>query len=296
MEDVALSALPLEEDSEDGGSSEVTNEDEPIGPLNVNSPLIDPLGLSTTVYSISPSMKEYPWLTASPRSDIIFIIHLLAVGPKTIPQLKSEVGLLGRSSIDAATCVRAVARRSIHSKALWELNDSQYRYLDPWAFPYRNEQERQAAIDHATHAFDRLRLSWDNDVWQRLLPLRGRGMNETFQNVGPSNLPKKAKTTDQDEKKASSIHDETTLEGGLAQTGREAELVRWTNGKGYSLRTGLPYIPTAAAKITSSTTVETEEMNNHGSHRDLETGSEILAATLNHAKGKLQDIKLEFVL
>lgn len=48
------------------------------------------------------------------------------------------------------------------------------------------------------------------------------------------------------------VEDEITLEGGLAETGSLAELVRWKNGEGISLRTGLPYVPMAGMKRSAS--------------------------------------------
>lgn len=45
--------------------------------------------------------------------------------------------------------------------------------------------------------------------------------------------------------------DEITVEGGLAESGNLAELVRWKNGEGISLRTGLPYVPLAGSKRTA---------------------------------------------
>lgn len=42
--------------------------------------------------------------------------------------------------------------------------------------------------------------------------------------------------------------DDVTLEGGLSQTGRPAELVRWKNGEGHSLRTNERYEPQPAIK------------------------------------------------
>ena len=53
--------------------------------------------------------------------------------------------------------------------------------------------------------------------------------------------------TDQDEM-AYSPDDEITLEGGLGQTGEMAELVRWKNGKGISLRTNELYDPLPGVK------------------------------------------------
>jgi hypothetical protein len=47
---------------------------------------------------------------------------------------------------------------------------------------------------------------------------------------------------------AYSSDDEITLEGGLGQTGEMAELVRWKNGKGISLRTNEPYEPLPGIK------------------------------------------------
>jgi hypothetical protein len=47
---------------------------------------------------------------------------------------------------------------------------------------------------------------------------------------------------------AYSPDDEITLEGGLGQTGEMAELVRWKNGKGISLRTNEPYEPVPGIK------------------------------------------------
>ncbi|KAK5941232.1 hypothetical protein PMZ80_006509 [Knufia obscura] len=48
------------------------------------------------------------------------------------------------------------------------------------------------------------------------------------------------------------VDDEITLEGGLTETGNLAELVRWKNGEGISLRTGLPYVPMAGMKRSAS--------------------------------------------
>lgn len=48
------------------------------------------------------------------------------------------------------------------------------------------------------------------------------------------------------------VDDEVTLEGGLSETGHLAELVRWKNGEGISLRTGLPYVPMAGMKRSAS--------------------------------------------
>lgn len=52
----------------------------------------------------------------------------------------------------------------------------------------------------------------------------------------------------EEEESAYSPEDEVTLEGGLGETGEIAELVRWRNGKGTSLRTMQPYEPLLGIK------------------------------------------------
>lgn len=54
------------------------------------------------------------------------------------------------------------------------------------------------------------------------------------------------------------VDDEITLEGGLAGTGNLAELVRWKNGEGISLRTGLPYVPMAGLKRAASSSLDAQ--------------------------------------
>jgi hypothetical protein len=49
---------------------------------------------------------------------------------------------------------------------------------------------------------------------------------------------------------------EVTLEGGLGSTGDIAELVRWKDGKGTSLRTGQPYEPTPGIKREASSMLD----------------------------------------
>jgi RNA polymerase II elongation factor ELL len=111
------------------------------------------------------------------RLDAIRIplIHLLAVRPltpKTIAQnlhcTKEDVDkLLEKFAKDA--------RESIGKK---ELKEKAYKELDVWKFPYPSQVERQAAIDRAIHAFDRMRVGRSDNLWQLLLPEERRGKGE----------------------------------------------------------------------------------------------------------------------
>ena len=60
----------------------------------------------------------------------------------------------------------------------------------------------------------------------------------------------------EEDEMAYSPGDEVTVEGGLANTGDVAELVRWKKGKGISLRTGLPYEPTPGIKREASSLLD----------------------------------------
>ncbi|OAL31128.1 hypothetical protein AYO20_08363 [Fonsecaea nubica] len=77
-------------------------------------------------------------------------------------------------------------------------------------------------------------------------------VNRLAAHIGSSSRAQQAGTAEENDDMAYSIDDEVTLEGGLGETGNEAELVRWKNGKGYSLRTGLPYVPSPGVKRASS--------------------------------------------
>ena len=102
----------------------------------------------------------------------IALIHLLAIRPvserficNTLrcppEELKGPIHTYGRESpIDKAKLV---------------LSDRGYQKLDVWKFPYQSQDDRQAAIDRAIKAFDRCRLSREENAWQLLLPKKDRG-------------------------------------------------------------------------------------------------------------------------
>ncbi|CAK3948279.1 Hypothetical predicted protein [Lecanosticta acicola] len=56
----------------------------------------------------------------------------------------------------------------------WQLSDRAYKELDVWKFGYSTKEDRQAAIDNAIRAFDRMRLGKDEKIWQMLLPREDR--------------------------------------------------------------------------------------------------------------------------
>ena len=81
-------------------------------------------------------------------------------------------------------------------------------------------------------------------------------VNRLAAHIGSSSRDPQAATSEGEDDTSYSIDDEVTLEGGIGETGNMAELVRWKDGKGYSLRTGLPYVPTPGVKRSSSDTLD----------------------------------------
>merc|ERR1711939_718216 len=106
------------------------------------------------------------------------------------------------------------------------------------AYQHLSESEQRRAADRP----------YDNGYFLDLV----QQVHRLASHIGSSGRAQQAGTAEEDDEMAYSIDDEVTLEGGLGETGNQAELVRWKNGNGFSLRTGLPYEPTPGIKRQSS--------------------------------------------
>lgn len=71
----------------------------------------------------------------------------------------------------------------------FDLKDKTYKDLDVWKFPYPNEEDRQQAIENAVSAFDRMRLSRSDKLWQMLLPKAERGKGKCLSRLNLSTGP-----------------------------------------------------------------------------------------------------------
>ncbi len=121
------------------------------------------------------------------------LVHLLALRPATVQELASKT----RSSRDqCAFILPKVARQADPAVGQWQLTDRAYKELDVWKFPYPSREDRQAAIDNAVRAFDRLRLSREEQLWQMLLPKEERGKGKILSrlNLHAGPLEKKVAT------------------------------------------------------------------------------------------------------
>ena len=62
----------------------------------------------------------------------------------------------------------------------WDLSDKSYKDLDVWKFEYPDQHDRELAIDRATSAYDRLRMSQEDPKWQLMYPKSERGKGKTL--------------------------------------------------------------------------------------------------------------------
>lgn len=100
------------------------------------------------------------------------VIHLLAREPA------SEASLARTCRTSTATMrelLPKIAKRSTQDTDKWQLTDKSFREINPYNFPYSTSEEREQAIEGAIKAFDRLRLTKEDKLWQILLPREERG-------------------------------------------------------------------------------------------------------------------------
>lgn len=111
------------------------------------------------------------------RLDAIKIplLHLLAVRPMTFKNLAQT---LRATREDCDKILDKVAKDCSEAMGKKQLKEKSYKELDVWKFPYPSQVDRQAAIDRAIHAFDRMRVGRNEILWQLLLPEERRGKGE----------------------------------------------------------------------------------------------------------------------
>ncbi|KAJ5168917.1 uncharacterized protein N7482_004511 [Penicillium canariense] len=117
-------------------------------------------------------------------------IHLLAIRPVSAKFLARQT----RSTIeDCIVLVQKYGTENRIDREKFDLKDKFYKDLDVWKFPYPTQDDRQAAIDKAISAFDRMRLSRTDKLWQTLLPREERGKGKCLSKLNLQNgLSKKA--------------------------------------------------------------------------------------------------------
>lgn len=102
------------------------------------------------------------------------VIHLLAMRPLPAEDIAGKV----RIPVQELKAVLQTLASLVEGK--WKLTDKACKELDVWRFKYPTQEDRQAAINAAIRAYDRLRLSRDDKLWQLLLPKTERGQGKVL--------------------------------------------------------------------------------------------------------------------
>ncbi|KKF94490.1 hypothetical protein CFO_g3155 [Ceratocystis platani] len=109
----------------------------------------------------------------------VMVVHELAVRDQATEYLREKwTGKM--EEFDAA--LHKAAEFDSTSKT-WSLAKNYWKELDVWNYDYDSEQERQEAINNAISKYDRMRLSPNQDEWQRLLPADERGKGKCLSRI-----------------------------------------------------------------------------------------------------------------
>ncbi|PYH34540.1 uncharacterized protein BO87DRAFT_376415 [Aspergillus neoniger CBS 115656] len=156
-------------------------------------------------------------------------IHLLAVRAVSAKFLARQT----RASLeDCETLARKYGIENRINPEKFDLKDKTYRELDVWKFPYPSQEDRQEAIENAISAFDRLRISRSDKLWQMLLPKEERGKGKCLSRLDLRTGPIKKAATPRIQVQTS---DDNSKDG--YTTGQETDKA---SGNGLTPRTGEP--------------------------------------------------------
>ena len=123
------------------------------------------------------------------------LIHLLAIRPVSAKFLAREIRCKEDEVLEALAKIGKPARLD---PSKFDLKDQYFKELDVWSWKYADQHDRDLVIQRATSAFDRIRLSPMDAIFQKLLPIKDRGKGKTLSkldhlNKGPiqqSNTPR----------------------------------------------------------------------------------------------------------
>lgn len=195
------------------------------------------LGASRTSTAVSvppPPSTPTPQSKQKMRLEALRVpfIHLLAVRAVSLKFLAKTT----RSSTeDCRVLIQKYGVKNRFDKDKFDLKDRYYKELDVWNFPYPSQDDRQQAIENAISAFDRLRISRSDALWQKLLPKEERGKGKCLSRLNLQTGPMQKPTTPRirvvssdESKEGDAGHGETdrvTASGGTApgkkQTGEK---------------------------------------------------------------------------
>lgn len=120
------------------------------------------------------------------------LIHFLAARPASAKLLAQH--LRGKED-DILEVLQKVGKPYRLDASKWDLTDKTFKELDVWNFRYPNQEDRELAIGRARSAFDRMRLSTQEKLWDKLLPKAERGKGKILSQLNLHKGPIQQGTT-----------------------------------------------------------------------------------------------------
>lgn len=194
-------------------------------------------------YPIPPTRKnDLPLLSNLARRQIYKYLFAPLLQDSRFDEFKSIV--TGTRKNKNLRCLRDIEQSLINQPVTLAVTPSKYKSFGELTvqlvvdtYQHLSESEQRRSTDRA----------YDNGYFLDLV----QQVQQLAAHIGSSDTT--VETGEQP-----TIDDEITLEGGLAESGNLAELVRWKNGEGISLRTGLPYVPMAGLKRSASSSEDAQ--------------------------------------
>ncbi|KAK5467682.1 hypothetical protein LTS15_000655 [Exophiala xenobiotica] len=204
---------------------------------------------SAVTESIAPRPSRptlrHPRLSRSARNKLQEHIISPILREARFENLHPFVTALDAQNNKSIKCLRDLEQSLLFQPLTFAISRHLYRAFGEFTIQLAVDAYQHLSDSEQRRAADR---PYDNGYFLDLV----QQVHQLASHIGSSARAQQAGTAEENDEMAYSIHDEVTLEGGLGETGDQAELVRWKNGKGFSLRTGLPYEPTPGIKRQSS--------------------------------------------
>jgi RNA polymerase II elongation factor ELL len=142
------------------------------------------------------------------------IIHRLALGPAA----EDELMKLRTSIATESEFKMAIEKVADLEDGKWKIHPRFLKDLDVWKYDYEDDTERQAAIDNAIRAYDKMRLNPSEPQWQMLLPVaernKGKCLSKLQAKIATSgNIAPKPKTKPADDSGRDSAGEDTDVFG-----------------------------------------------------------------------------------
>ncbi|KAJ6008312.1 hypothetical protein N7540_012288 [Penicillium herquei] len=117
------------------------------------------------------------------KTPFIHLLAVRAVSPKFLSRQTCS------SIEDCSNLATKYGAENRLNREKFDLKDKSYKDLDVWKFPYPNQEDRQQAIENAISAFDRMRISRSDKLWQMLLSKEERGKGKCLSRLKLSTGP-----------------------------------------------------------------------------------------------------------